>query len=239
MIISGKNSVLELIKTNPNRIKNILISQKFPEDIFDIFKEILRKENLRIEKTNEINLAKLTNRKGHQGIVAIIKDFQFSNVEDLLRNKKEKNIVLILDKILDPRNLGTIIRVSECSGALGIIIPKHNIAKIGEGTYKSAEGALEHVQIAQTPNLVQAINKLKENGFWIVGAEASATEIYTNLKYETDIGLVIGGEHTGLSRLVKENCDFLVKIPMYGNINSLNTANACGIIIYEILRQRN
>jgi 23S rRNA (guanosine2251-2'-O)-methyltransferase len=233
MIISGKNSVLELIKTNPERIKNILISQKFPE------KEILKREHLRIEKTNDMHLAKLTNRKDHQGIVAIIKDFQFSNVEDLLKNKKEKNIVLILDKILDPRNLGTIIRVAECSGTLGIIIPKHNIAKIGEGAYKSAEGALEHVQIAQTPNLVQAINKLKQNGFWIVGAEEDACDTYTSLKYETDIGLVIGGEHTGLSRLVKENCDFLVKIPMYGNINSLNAANACGIIIYEILRQRN
>jgi len=157
----------------------------------------------------------------------------------LANQKKNKYpLILILDSIQDPRNLGAIIRTAECSGVDGIIITKHNSASINETVIKTSAGAAEHSKICIVNNLVNVIKFLKENGFWVIGASLEESKDYSSLDYKLPAALIIGNEEKGIRRLTADNCDFLIKIPMKGKIQSLNVSVASGIILFEILRQR-
>ena len=155
------------------------------------------------------------------------------------KSKDESPFILILDEIEDPHNLGSIIRTAETAGVHGIIIPKRRAASVNSTVVKVSAGAVEHMNIARVNNINDAINYLKQNDIWICGTDIDAKNYYYNEDYTGGIGIVIGNEGSGMGRLVKKNCDFLVKIPMKGKVTSLNASVSAGIIIYEVLKQRN
>ena len=152
--------------------------------------------------------------------------------------KKENGLIVMLDGLKDPHNLGAIIRTCECAGVDGVIYKKHNSVHINETVAKVACGALEYVKVAEVNNLVSTIEELKKNGYWVVGTDGNAKNYYDEIDYKMNVVLVIGSEGEGISRLVKENCDFVVKLPMFGIINSLNASVASGIMIYNVLDKR-
>ena len=180
--------------------------------------------------------------KNSQGIVASVTDYDYFTIEDILQEAEkrgEKPFIVILDKIEDPHNLGAIIRTCECMGVHGIIIQKRNACQVTDTVEKVAAGACSFVKIARVTNITESIKYLKEKGLWIYGLDMEGSEIIYDTKLEGAIGIVVGNEGSGISRLVKENCDFMMYIPMTGNINSLNASVSAAISIYEVGRQKN
>ena len=193
---------------------------------------------------NEVSKAKLkhmSQTENNQGVIAIVPPFNYCEVEDILdlaKKRDEKPFILILDGIEDPHNLGSIIRTAETAGVHGIIIPKRRAANVNSTVAKVSAGAVEYMKIARVNNINDAINTLKENDVWICGTDMDTDKYYYDEDFTGGIGVVIGSEGYGMSRLVKENCDFLVKIPMKGKITSLNASVSAGIVIYEVVKQR-
>ena len=177
----------------------------------------------------------------HQGVIAIVPPFEYCEVEDILDEAKSKNehpFILMLDGIEDPHNLGAIIRTAETAGVHGVIIPKRRAASVNSTVNKVSAGAVEHMKIARVNNINETIKYLKENDVWICGTDMDAKNYYYNENLKGSIGIVIGSEGFGMGKLVKENCDFLVKIPMKGKVTSLNASVSAGIIMYEAVKQR-
>lgn len=226
--IYGNNTCLEAINNNRVIKAFILNSNNLKSKLID--KHI----NFEIVDNNYLN--KLSKNNNHQGIVCECKTYKLFKLEDLL--KKENGLIVLLDGITDPHNFGAIIRTCEASGVDGIIYKKDNSVKVNDTVAKVASGALEYVKICEVTNLNDTIKKLKEKNYWIVGTSDKADKMYDEVDYKCNIGLVIGSEGNGISSLVKKNCDFLVKLPMKGHINSLNASVATGIFIYHILNNR-
>ena len=179
--------------------------------------------------------------ENYQGVIAIVPPFEYCEIEDIIENAKSKNeepFVLILDGIEDPHNLGSIIRTAETAGVHGIIIPKRRAASVNSTVNKVSCGAVEHMKIARVTNISDAIEKLKEEGLWICGTDINTEKYYYNQDLTGAIGIVIGNEGNGMSRVIRENCDFIATIPMIGKINSLNASVSAGIIIYEAIKSR-
>lgn len=193
---------------------------------------------------NEVSKAKLnqmSQTENNQGVIAIVPPFNYCEIEDILdlaKKRDEKPFILILDGIEDPHNLGSIIRTAETAGVHGIIIPKRRAANVNSTVAKVSAGAVEYMKIARVNNINDAINTLKENDVWICGTDMDTDKYYYDEDFTGGIGVVIGSEGYGMSRLVKENCDFLVKIPMKGKITSLNASVSAGIVMYEAVKQR-
>ena len=178
----------------------------------------------------------------HQGVIAIVPPFEYCDVEDILEEAKsrdEQPFILILDGIEDPHNLGAIIRTAETAGVHGIIIPKRRAASVNSTVNKVSAGAVEHMKIARVNNINDTIQFLKDSGLWIIGTDGKSENYYYEQDLTGPIALVIGSEGFGMNRLVSENCDILVKIPMKGKITSLNASVSAGIVTYEIVKQRN
>ena len=239
-IVYGKNPVEGLLELNPKRINKIylVIGVKFDSKIKNILK-LARQNKINVQDVPREKMDKLADGV-HQGIAASVSPVEYTELEDLLPKLKDKNdaLLIILDKVEDPHNLGSIIRTAAAANVDGLIIPKRHSSQITSTVEKSSAGTVEKVPIIQVSNLNTTIETLKENNFWIIGAEGSAQTYYFNQKYDMNCALVLGGENQGISSLVTKNCDMLVKIPMSDNINSLNVANAASILIYEIVRQR-
>ena len=193
---------------------------------------------------NEVSKAKLnqmSQTENNQGVIAIVPPFNYCEIEDILdlaKKRDEKPFILILDGIEDPHNLGSIIGTAETAGVHGIIIPKRRAANVNSTVAKVSAGAVEYMKIARVNNINDAINTLKENDVWICGTDMDTDKYYYDEDFTGGIGVVIGSEGYGMSRLVKENCDFLVKIPMKGKITSLNASVSAGIVMYEAVKQR-
>ena len=221
MIVWGKNVFNELDK---NKIKKIYLSKKFNnEEIFNVIKN----NNLKYIVTDIRIMDKMA--KNHQGIIAEIYDYNYGSLNDI----KSDRLVLILDHLEDPHNFGAIIRTCEARGVKNIIIPKDRSVTVNETVMKTSSGALNHVNIIMVNNLVQAINVLKKSGFFIYAADMDGSN-YQDVSYSDKVCLVIGSEGFGLSKLVKQNCDVIIKIPMKGKVNSLNASVAAGILLFEI-----
>lgn len=239
-IVYGKNPVEGLLETNPKRINKIYLAKgvKFDPKIKNIL-SLARQNRINVQ---DIPREKMDSLAGgvHQGIAASVSPVEYTELEDLLPKIKNKSdaLLIILDKVEDPHNLGAIIRTAAAAGADGIIIPKRRSSQITSTVEKSSAGTVEKIAICQVNNLNETIKTLKENNFWVIGAEGSAKDYYFQQKYDMNCALVLGSEGEGISQLVKKNCDLLVKIPMEENVNSLNVSNAASILIYEIVRQR-
>ena len=181
-------------------------------------------------------LDKLSKSGNHQGYVAEVKEFRMARVEDMVKDRN--GLIVMLDGIQDVHNLGAIIRTCECAGVDGVIYKSHNSVKVNDTVAKVASGAIEYMRVAEVNNLVSTIKDLKKKGYWIVGSAGEAKQYYTDLKYDMNTVLVIGSEGKGMSRLVREECDFIVKLPMHGKVSSLNASVAAGILIYNIINNR-
>lgn len=232
MIVSGRNNVKEILKNFKEKkmIKKVICTKNFNEK--DIL-SLVEKRNLPLEFKEKTELDRLA-KNNHQGIIMVTSDFDYISLDELLSTNPSK--LVILDHLEDPHNLGAIIRTVEASGIDGIIIPKNRTVSVNETVMKTSVGALFNVNICQVTNLNQAIKTLKKKGFWIIGTDMDG-EDYQSVKYPDKSVLIIGSEGFGISRLVRESCDYVVKIPMNGKINSLNASVAAGIMIYELIRK--
>ncbi len=236
MLIYGKNSVFEAIKSKKN-IEEIFIRKGLEND--PKIKGLISSRKFRVSLLSSDELNKLTNQERNQGIACQISDFKYCSVEDIIKNKKGKNLMLfILDSIEDPHNLGSIIRVAECLNIDGIIIPKNRSVKVNETVYKTSAGAVNNVKIAMVPNINYTIDILKDNFINIVSTAMNGENIYTS-KISGDVAIVIGNEGAGIHSLTLKKSDKIVTIPMEGKINSLNASVATGIVAYEIYRKNN
>lgn len=238
-LIYGKNPVVEAI--NSGKTINKIYVAKGSKDTYDVIK--LAKDNrIVVVESDKKKLDKMVEFKNSQGIVASVTDYEYFDVDDILKEAEERGeppFVIILDKIEDPHNLGAIIRTVECLGAHGVIIQKRNACQVTDTVEKTAAGATSFVKVARVTNITETIKYLKDKGLWIYGLDMEgASEVY-DTKFDGPIGIVVGNEGDGISRLVKENCDFMVKIPMTGKINSLNASVSTAISIYEVVRQKN
>ena len=239
--IEGRNSVLELLESERD-INKILIAKGERHGSINKIITIAKQRKIVIAEVERQKLNAISETNNHQGVIAIVPPFNYVEVEDILNEakiKKEDPFVLILDGIEDPHNLGSIIRTAETAGVHGVVIPKRRAASVNATVSKSSAGAVEHVKIARVNNINETIKYLKEEGLWICGTDGDAKDYYYNQNLKGPIAIVIGSEGFGMSRLVKENCDFLVKIPMKGKITSLNASVSAGIVIYESVKQRN
>lgn len=241
-VIYGKNSVIEFLRTKPEQVEKVYIynnieNNKSTQEVFELIKE----NKIVFIKVDRSKLNLMSEGGNHQGVVLTVSGQAYSEIEDILKNAKNSGkppFILILDSINDPHNFGSIIRTAECAGVHGIIIPKRNAVGLTPLVNKISCGAAAHVPIAKVSNLNYAIEKLKKENIWIAGAEADAEKLYTEVDYNMPVALVLGGEDAGISQLTKKLCDFLVKIPGLGKVSSLNVGVSAGILIYEVVRQR-
>lgn len=240
-IVEGRNAVLELLDSDRD-INKIFVQSGERHGSINKIIAIAKENKVVVTEVEKSKLDFMSKTKNHQGVIAVVPPFNYCEVEDILEYAKSKNedvFILILDGIEDPHNLGSIIRTAETAGVHGIIIPKRRTVTVNSTVAKVSAGAVEHMKIARVNNITDIIRKLKENGLWIIGTDGSATTLYYNQDLKGDIAIVIGSEGFGMSRLVKENTDMLVKIPMKGKVTSLNASVSAGIVMYEAVKQRN
>lgn len=231
-MIYGKNTVIEACRNNS--IKKLYLEVNTNKDV----EKIAKQKDIEICYLTKTEMIQKT-KGNHQGCIAEVFDYEYYPYEKLISDK-ENSLIVALDGLEDPHNLGAIIRTAEIAGCDGIIIPKNRSVKVTSSVAKVSTGAIEYVKVSQTTNLRQTLKNLKECGYWIVGAEyTSESKDIWDVDYNRKICLVIGSEGKGISRIVREECDYLVKIPMWGKINSLNASVSAGVIIYEIRRQQN
>ena len=232
--IYGRNSIIEAIR-NHRELQEVLVTNT-NQDII----ALLDKNKIKYQVVNKnIIQEKIQDNVNHQGVMAYTYEYQYAHLEDLISDEKD-SLIVMLDGLEDPHNLGAIIRTVEISGAAGIIIPKNRSVRVNATVSKVSAGAIEHVKIVMVTNLVNTIKILKDHGYWVVGAEAlPESKNFWDVDLKMKTCLIIGSEGQGLSRLTKEACDFLVKIPMWGKVNSLNASVSAALLIYEIRRQQN
>lgn len=240
-LIEGRNAVIEAIKSNNNTIEQILIAKGDKEGSIIKLLNMAKEKRLVIKEVDRRKLDGMSETGAHQGVIAVITPYQYFTIEDILDEAKKKNedpFIIVLDEIEDPHNLGSIIRTAELCGAHGIVIPKRRNVGITPTVYKSAAGAVEHMKIAKVANINQAIDKIKESGIWVYGADIRGREYSYETNFSGPCAIVIGNEGMGMSKLTAQKCDKLIKIPMVGTINSLNASVAGGIMMYEVMKGR-
>lgn len=232
MIVFGRNVAKEIIKNNI-KINKVYIQEGIKEEVINE----LQSMDINIKYLNKNDMNKIE-KGNHQGIILDIEDYKYYDEKKMLDNINETSFIVILDHLEDPHNFGAIIRTCEAAGVDYIIIPKDRTIKVNSTVMKVSAGALNKVNIVMTTNLNNIINKLKKKNVWVVGTALEDSINYTKVDYNVATALIIGNEGKGMSDLVKKNCDYIVKIPMIGDINSLNASVAAGIMIYEVVRQR-
>ena len=238
--IEGRNSVIELLESDRD-VNKILIAKGERHGSINKIITLAKQRKIVIAEVERQKLNAISKTDNHQGVIAIVPPFNYASVDDILKVAKQKGedpFILILDGIEDPHNLGSIIRTAETAGVHGVVIPKRRAASVNATVSKVSSGAVEHVKIARVNNLNETIKYLKKQGLWICGTDGEAKTYYYNQDLKGPIAIVIGSEGFGMSKLVKENCDFLVKIPMKGKITSLNASVSAGIVIYDAVKQR-
>ncbi len=231
MLVYGRNVAKEILKKDKKVLK-IILQEGFDDKEIN---SLIEKGNFRVEFKSKRDIERLADGV-HQGIILDIPDYQYKDLKSVLNN--DPNFVVLLDHLEDPHNLGAIIRTCEAAGVDAIIMPKDRQVQINSTVMKTSVGTLDNMDIVSVSNLVNAIDTLKQNGFWVVGTALEDSVDYREIDYSGKIALVIGNEGSGMSQLVKKNCDFIAKIPMYGTTNSLNASVAAGIMIYEVVRDR-
>lgn len=237
--IIGRNPVAEAIKSGREIDKIMVKKGEIEGSLRPIIKKA-RDMGIPVIEADKNKLSELAEGGNHQGVIAYAAAHDYASLEDIFKKAEEKGeppFIVILDKITDPHNFGSIIRTANCAGVHGIIIPKRGSVGLNEVVAKTSAGAIEYVPVCKVTNIAQTIDLLKERGVWVAGAEAGGDTMYkTDLS--GSMALVIGSEGEGISRLVKEKCDFLVEIPMFGDVNSLNASVAAAVLMYEVVRRR-
>jgi 23S rRNA (guanosine2251-2'-O)-methyltransferase len=237
--VEGRNPVIEAIKNN-REIDKIMIANSAKEGSIKKIIGMAKEKNLVIQYVEKQKLDEIGESHAHQGVIAQVSEYKYADLDEVLEDVKSKDedpFFIILDEINDPHNLGSIIRTADAVGAHGVIIPKRRSVHITPVVIKASAGAIEYVPVCKVTNIVNTIKKLKDEGLWIAAVDMDG-DVFYKQNMKGPLGLVIGSEGYGISRLVKENCDFKVKMPMVGNVTSLNASVAGSIVLYEVLKQR-
>ncbi|WEK53829.1 MAG: 23S rRNA (guanosine(2251)-2'-O)-methyltransferase RlmB [Candidatus Cohnella colombiensis] len=238
--IVGKHPVLEAMKAGRS-INKIFLNNQAQRSLVQPIMEEAKAHGIVVQQVDKRKLDQLAPGMQHQGVVAQAAALAYAEVDDILARAVERGeapLIVLLDEIEDPHNLGSILRTADCTGVHGVIVPKRRSAGLTAVVAKTSAGAVEYVPVARVANLVQTIEKLKAAGMWIAGADAGAEAGFYETNLTGPLAIVIGNEGSGLSRLVREKCDFILSLPMVGQINSLNASVATGVILYEVVRQR-
>jgi len=239
-IITGRNPVIEALKADAP-IEKILILYGVRGTAIERIKSLAKQKGVPCVDVNKIKFREIVSDATTQGVVAIVGEKKYLSLDELLEipvQRSEPPFLLILDEIVDPQNLGALLRTAECAGVHGVIIPKHHAAPITQTVVKTSAGASEHITVARVTNIANTIDELKEKGIWVIGSSPQAEKLFYDVDYKMPLAIVVGGEEQGMRRLVLEKCDFLVKIPMYGEIESLNASVAGALLMYEVVRAR-
>jgi len=239
--VCGINPVMELLRSGGRAADTIYVDKdKGGKLIGDIIKGA-RKNGVTLKLVPKEAVAKLAAGVRHQGVVAMVTPKAYADGDEMIKKAlagSGKPLIVLLDGVEDPRNLGSIIRSAEAAGVDGVVIPEHRAARLNATVAKSSAGALEHMPVAKVTNLAAFIKKLKDSGFWILGVEGGSDKNYTDFGMDVPLAIALGGEGTGLRDVVKDVCDAVVSIPMLGRVGSLNVSVAAGIALYEVVRQR-
>ncbi len=237
--IYGKKPVFEAVKAG-EAIDQIYILYNQHSRAVNEIKKLARRKGIKVTQLSQKKFNQLAGKENTQGVIAIVSETKLFSLDEILEEVKkiEEPLLLIIDSVQDPHNLGAILRSAEAAGVNGVIITARNTAPLSETVVKTSTGAISHLKICRVNNLVDSMKLLKKNGFWIVGSALGSGKSYTEIDYSGPIALVVGNEEKGIRKLVAENCDFLVEIPMQGKIQSLNVSVATGILLFEILHQR-
>ena len=239
-IIVGRNSVLEALRAGRSLNKILVAKGERQGSVREIISQA-RELGLIIQEVDTAKLDQLSAGVRHQGVVAMAAPVAYVEVDDILSIAYEKNeppFLVLLDELADPHNVGAILRTADASGVHGVLIPKRRSCPLTQTVAKTSAGAVEHVPVARIGNVSQTLKALKKQGLWVVGADMDGTENYYEADLTGPVVIVVGSEGEGMGRLTKEACDFIVKIPMRGQITSLNASVACSLLLYEVLRQR-
>ena len=234
--------MLEALKAGKSRFTSLKIAGGVKHNKLELIRRAASDAGVPVEIIDRKELAQLCGTDRHQGLVGLLDEYRYADLDGILatwRRSGEKALFLMLDGITDPQNFGSLVRSAEGAGVHGVIIPKDRSAQISPGGAKAAAGALEYVNIARVSNLVRGIERLRKEGIWVVGTSGDSTRPIFQEDLTMDLCIVIGGENKGIRPIVKKNCDFIVSIPMKGELSSYNASVSGGIILYETLRQRN
>jgi 23S rRNA (guanosine2251-2'-O)-methyltransferase len=240
MIITGRQPVLEALKAG-TPIQKIVLLAGSQGRVVDDLRKLARDRNVSCEEVDRRAFGEIAPDAVTQGVVAIVPSRNQPSLEDLLEavtRRGAPGFLLVCDEIEDPQNLGALVRTAECAGAHGIVVPRHHSAPISSTVVKASAGATEHLPIAEVTNVTRALQSLKEAGYWVVGLAGEGDRIYTEIDYRGPIAVVVGNEGRGIRRLVREQCDFLARIPLHGRIASLNASVAGALVLFEAARQR-
>ncbi|WP_244856845.1 23S rRNA (guanosine(2251)-2'-O)-methyltransferase RlmB [Oceanobacillus sp. J11TS1] len=235
----GKNPVMEALKSGRS-VNKVLVSEQLQGTAFRNIQQLARESGAVVQKVPRSKLDKIQ-EGNHQGVIAYVASYPYASIDDLFKRAEEREeapFFILLDELEDPHNLGSILRTADATGAHGVIIPKRRSVGLTATVAKTAAGALEHIPVARVTNMANTLDELKERNVWIVGTEANANEDYRQLDGTLPIGLVIGNEGKGMSRLVRKKCDWTVSLPMVGQVSSLNASVACSLLLYEVFRKR-
>lgn len=238
--VEGRNPVIEALKSG-RTVERIFVAKGLQEGSIRQIISMARERHIVISEVERARLDAMSETKSHQGVIAIVSPYSYVEVDEILEYAREKNehpFIVILDEVSDPHNLGSILRTAEACGVHGVIISKRRAVGLTPTVAKASAGAIEYMNVAKVANISQTIKNLKENGLWVVGADMDGEKMYFEADLKGPIAIVIGSEGEGIGKLVKESCDFIVKLPMMGRISSLNASVAGGIIMYEAVRQR-
>jgi 23S rRNA (guanosine2251-2'-O)-methyltransferase len=239
-LIVGRKPVLEALKAG-TLIERIVLLQGVRGDVIAEITSLAQHQKVPVGQASRQEFRELASDVTTQGIVAVVARRHTASVDDILARAAgahENGFVLVLDEIEDPHNLGALIRTAECAGVHGVIVPKHHSAPINAATIKAAAGATEHLPIAEVTNLSTTLDELKQAGYWVVGLDMDGDKGYADVDYRTPVILVVGNEGKGIRRLVREHCDFVATIPLFGKVGSLNASVAGALAMYEVVRQR-
>ena len=239
--IYGINTVKVLLGQNDSGLVKIIVATGRSGSVIAEIIEAARQKKIPIEFSARQRLDELAGRQNHQGVIGMRQDFAYADLETLIKNRSKSfnfDLILILDSIMDPQNLGSIIRTAHCLGANGVVIPTDRAASVTAAVIKASAGSAGQLPVARVTNVSQTIDYLKDQGFWVFGAEAHAGKNLNQMDFNCPVVLVLGGEAKGIRPLIKKKCDFLLTIPMAGSFDSFNVAVAAGIIQYEIFCQR-
>lgn len=240
-IIYGRHPVEEaLLSGRP--LQKIFMAQGLRDPTFEEISRLAGERGVPVQRRDKQALDQLASRMNHQGIAALAAPFAYATLDDLFQaaaDRKEDPFFLVLDHLQDPHNFGALLRTAEAVGVHGAIIPEHRAVGVTTGVYKASVGAVENIPVAKVTNLARSLEEIKERGVWVMGADMEGEQIFSRADLKGPLALVLGGEGRGISRLIREKCDFRVRLPMQGKTGSLNVSVAGGILMYEVCRQRN
>lgn len=237
--IGGRNPVMEALKSGRD-INKIWIAEGSQKGSIQQIVGLAKELNVMVQYVPKKKIEQMVS-ENHQGVVASVAAYQYAEIDDLFHRaelKGEDPFILILDELEDPHNLGSIMRTADAAGAHGIIIPKRRAVGLTSTVAKASTGAIEHIPVARVTNLSRAVDELKERGVWVAGTDAKGKQDFRQLDGTLPIGLIIGSEGKGMSRILRDKCDFLVQLPMIGHVTSLNASVAASILMYEVYRKR-